>query len=117
MKLTIIGTGYVGLVTGACLADAGNSVFCCDIDAAKIAKLNAGGLPIFEPGLDAIVARNRAAGRLTFSTDRSLTKVLDCLLALSSVRRLVGHCFGVHESVSQLDEASNPFVGRRVWVG
>ncbi|MBI3376483.1 MAG: UDP-glucose/GDP-mannose dehydrogenase family protein [Betaproteobacteria bacterium] len=69
MNITVVGTGYVGLVTGACLADTGNHVFCLDVDAAKIAKLNAGGLPIFEPGLDAVVARNRAAGRLVFSTD------------------------------------------------
>ncbi len=69
MKVSVIGTGYVGLVSGACLADAGNNVFCFDIDAAKIATLNAGGLPIFEPGLEAVVARNRAAGRLVFSTD------------------------------------------------
>ncbi len=69
MKVSVIGTGYVGLVTGACLADAGNNVLCCDIDAGKIATLNSGGLPIFEPGLDAIVARNRAAGRLVFSTE------------------------------------------------
>ncbi len=69
MKVSVIGSGYVGLVTGACLADAGNHVLCCDIDAGKIATLNAGGLPIFEPGLEAIVARNRAAGRLVFSTD------------------------------------------------
>lgn len=69
MNITVVGTGYVGLVTGACLADTGNHVFCLDVDAAKIAKLNAGGLPIFEPGLDAVVARNRAAGRIVFSTD------------------------------------------------
>jgi len=69
MKITIIGTGYVGLVTGACLADAGNHVFCLDLDAAKIATLNAGGIPIFEPGLEAVVRRNRDAGRLVFSTD------------------------------------------------
>ena len=69
MKITIVGTGYVGLVTGACLADAGNHVFCLDLDARKIDTLNAGGLPIFEPGLEAVVARNRAAGRLVFSTD------------------------------------------------
>ncbi|NBS59719.1 MAG: UDP-glucose/GDP-mannose dehydrogenase family protein [Betaproteobacteria bacterium] len=69
MKVSVIGSGYVGLVTGACLADAGNHVLCCDIDAGKIATLNAGDLPIFEPGLEAIVARNRAAGRLVFSTD------------------------------------------------
>jgi len=69
MNVTIIGTGYVGLVAGACLADAGNHVLCCDADAAKIRTLEGGGLPIFEPGLEAIVARNRAAGRLLFTTD------------------------------------------------
>ncbi len=69
MNVTVIGTGYVGLVTGACLADAGNTVFCLDLDERKIARLNQGGIPIFEPGLEPIVRRNREAGRLTFSTD------------------------------------------------
>jgi len=69
MNVTIIGSGYVGLVTGACLADAGNHVFCLDVDARKVAMLNAGGIPIFEPGLEAIVKRNREAGRMVFSTD------------------------------------------------
>lgn len=69
MKITIIGTGYVGLVTGACLAELGNDVFCLDVDQSKIDLLNNGGIPIHEPGLDDVVARNRAAGRIVFSTD------------------------------------------------
>ena len=69
MKVTVIGTGYVGLVTGACLADVGNDVLCLDLDQRKIDTLNGGGIPIHEPGLDAVVARNRAAGRLRFTTD------------------------------------------------
>jgi UDPglucose 6-dehydrogenase len=68
MNVTIIGTGYVGLVTGACLADAGNNVFCVDLMEDKIAQLNAGKIPIYEPGLESIVRRNREAGRLRFST-------------------------------------------------
>ncbi len=69
MNVTIIGTGYVGLVTGACLADAGNSVFCLDVDEKKINLLKENKIPIFEPGLEPVVKRNREAGRLRFSTD------------------------------------------------
>jgi UDPglucose 6-dehydrogenase len=69
MKITVIGTGYVGLVSGTCLAEVGNDVLCLDVDATKIATLNAGGIPIHEPGLESMVARNRAAGRLRFTTD------------------------------------------------
>ncbi|MGH8426564.1 MAG: UDP-glucose dehydrogenase family protein [Gammaproteobacteria bacterium] len=69
MRVTIFGTGYVGLVTGTCLADVGNHVICVDVDAAKVARLNAGEVPIFEPGLDALIARNRREGRLRFTTD------------------------------------------------
>jgi UDPglucose 6-dehydrogenase len=69
MKLTIFGTGYVGLVTGACLAEMGNHVLCMDVDADKIARLERGEIPIFEPGLEPMVARNHTAGRLKFTTD------------------------------------------------
>jgi UDPglucose 6-dehydrogenase len=69
MKVTIFGSGYVGLVSAACLADAGNHVACVDIDVARIAALNAGQVPIYEPGLEALIQRNRDAGRLTFTTD------------------------------------------------
>ena len=69
MKVTIVGSGYVGLVTGACLAEQGNNVFCLDLDPKKIEILNSGGVPIYEPGLKEMIERNRAAGRLQFSTD------------------------------------------------
>jgi UDPglucose 6-dehydrogenase len=69
LKITIVGTGYVGLVSGACFAEVGNEVLCLDVDAAKIRTLEAGGIPIYEPGLLEVVRRNRAAGRLNFTTD------------------------------------------------
>lgn len=71
MKVTIFGTGYVGLVTGACLAEMGNHVVCVDIDQAKVARLGRGEIPIFEPGLESIVRRNHANGQLEFTTDAS----------------------------------------------
>lgn len=69
MKITVIGTGYVGLVTGACLAEVGNDVLCLDMDPAKIALLESGGIPIYEPGLEEMVRRNVSSGRLRFTTD------------------------------------------------
>ena len=69
MKVTVIGTGYVGLVTGACLAEMGNHVVCLDVDEKKIKMLQEGGIPIHEPGLDKLVERNAAVGRLQFTTD------------------------------------------------
>jgi UDPglucose 6-dehydrogenase len=69
MRITMIGSGYVGLVSGACFSDFGHDVICVDKDAAKIAALEAGKMPIFEPGLDTLVATNVAAGRLSFTTD------------------------------------------------
>jgi UDPglucose 6-dehydrogenase len=69
MRVTIFGSGYVGLVSGACLADAGNHVICVDVDAAKIERLNRGEVPIHEPGLEALIKRNAEAGRIEFTTD------------------------------------------------
>jgi UDPglucose 6-dehydrogenase len=69
LKITVNGTGYVGLVTGACFAEVGNDVVCLDVDEAKIRTLNEGGIPIYEPGLADVVKRNRAVGRLRFTTD------------------------------------------------
>ncbi|MDX1395964.1 MAG: UDP-glucose/GDP-mannose dehydrogenase family protein [Gemmatimonadota bacterium] len=69
MVVTVIGTGYVGLVVGSCLAEAGNHVTCADIDESKIARLNSGEVPIYEPGLDRLISHNLAEGRIVFTTD------------------------------------------------
>ncbi|HEV2735627.1 MAG TPA: UDP-glucose/GDP-mannose dehydrogenase family protein [Longimicrobiaceae bacterium] len=69
MQITVVGTGYVGLVVGACLAETGNDVVCADIDAGKIARLNGGEIPIYEPGLEPLVERNLSEGRIRFTTD------------------------------------------------
>jgi UDPglucose 6-dehydrogenase len=69
MKITIFGSGYVGLVTGACFAEVGNDVLCVDVDARKVKMLQCGEIPIHEPGLDEVVRRNSASGRLRFTTD------------------------------------------------
>ncbi|MBN2127432.1 MAG: UDP-glucose/GDP-mannose dehydrogenase family protein [Candidatus Diapherotrites archaeon] len=70
MKVTVIGTGYVGLVAGTCFADLGNNVICLDVDSEKIAKLNSGVVPIYEPGLESMLKRNIASGSIEFTTDK-----------------------------------------------
>src|SRR6476469_381343 len=72
MRVTIFGTGYVGLVTGTCLAEVGHDVVCIDVDAAKVEGLNNGVVPIYEPGLTPMVKANHAEGRLRFTTDAAM---------------------------------------------
>jgi len=72
MRIAMVGTGYVGLVSGACFSEFGIEVTCVDKDAGKIDRLNRGDIPIYEPGLDELVARNAEDGRLTFATDLSV---------------------------------------------
>ena len=82
MKIAVVGTGYVGLVTGTCFAEIGVDVVCVDIDAEKIARIKRGDIPIYEPGLDEMVLRNMKAGRLRFATD--LSTCLDGVEILSA---------------------------------
>ena len=113
MRITVIGTGYVGLVTGTCLADMGNEVTCQDIDAAKIDKLSRGETPIYEPGLAELVVRNHKAGRLRFTTrlEDALAHAEICFIAVgtppdedgSADRR---HVFSVAKAIADYQERS-----------
>ena len=87
MNIAVIGTGYVGLVSGTCFAETGNHVTCVDIDEAKVARMKAGEVPIYEPGLEVLFERNTNQGRLTFTTDLAdaVAKAEIIFLALSSL--------------------------------
>lgn len=86
MKICVVGTGYVGLVAGTCFAESGNDVICVDVDAAKVAALSAGEVPIYEPGLEELVRRNVEQGRLTFQTDLddAVRRSLLCFIAVGT---------------------------------
>ena len=89
MKIAVVGTGYVGLVTGTCLADYGNDVICVDVIQEKIEKLKKGIIPIYEPGLEGMVLENYQSGRLDFTTDiQSALQKSDICLILSSTEMI-----------------------------
>ncbi len=107
MKISIIGTGYVGLVQGACFADTGNSVICMDVDEKKIENLKRGIIPIYEPGLDEVVKRNIQVNRLIFSTNLkySVEKSKIIFLCLPTPQSEDGsadlsHVLGVSEQIA-----------------
>jgi UDPglucose 6-dehydrogenase len=94
MNLLVVGTGYVGLVTGACFAEMGHRVICLDVDAQKIARLEGGVLPIYEPGLEELVKRNAAEGRLSFTTDyaKGVAHATACFIAVPTPSDASGAC-------------------------
>ena len=106
MRVSIFGTGYVGLVTGACLAEVGNHVVCMDIDADKVARLEQGEIPIYEPGLEALVKRNHAAGRLAFTTDADAATRHGEVVFIARVVLLVEEVFVTMFSRPLVTEAS-----------
>ncbi len=116
MNLTIIGTGYVGLVTGTCFADLGNEVICADNDEKKIKVLNDGGIPIYEPGLEELIKKNREKGRLSFTTDieeavKASTVIFICvgtppredgsadLTAIEKVSKVIAGCMNSYKII------------------
>ena len=115
MRIVVVGSGYVGLVSGACFADFGHDVICVDKDRDKIARLEAGEIPIYEPGLDQLVEANRRAGRLTFSTDLA-TSVPDAEVVFLAVgtpsRRGDGHAdlTFVYQAAREVAEAARGFL-------
>ena len=108
MRVVMIGTGYVGLVSGTCFAEFGADVTCVDVDAAKIAKLESGTIPIYEPGLAAMVASNVTAGRLQFTTDIGVVGGADLVFIAVGTPSRRGDGFAdlsyVYEAARQIGE-------------
>ena len=98
MKLCMIGTGYVGLVSGVCFADIGNQVICVDKDKNKIDKLNSGISPIYEPGLDELIKKNFTAKRLSFTTNIISDKLIALSISVVNERRLAKKFFFINSS-------------------
>ena len=117
MRIAMIGTGYVGLVSGACFSDFGHVVTCIDRDAAKIRELQNGKIPIFEPGLDALVASNVEAGRLSFATESAAAiRAADAVFLAVGTPSRRGDGFAdlsyVHDAARELaDDGINLIVG------
>jgi UDPglucose 6-dehydrogenase len=115
MNLLMIGTGYVGLVTGACLAEMGHHVICLDIDEGKIAALQQGAVPIYEPGLEELVKRNVNAGRLTFTSNykEAVQKSKVCFIAVPTPSREDGSCdvsFVLQAAASIAEHMTDPLI-------
>src|ERR671912_889621 len=108
MKIAVVGTGYVGLVLGACMAESGNDVICVDKDTAKVAMLRRGKIPIFEPGLEELVKRNKTEGRLVFTTDlpKAVKAAEVCFIAVGTPQGEDGsadlrHVMGVAREIAK----------------
>jgi len=97
MRIAVIGTGYVGLVSGACFSEFGVSVTCVDMDSAKIARLRRGEMPIYEPGLESLVTANMAAGRLSFTNE--LPPALELVVQIGELLGLSGVDLGYEEAL------------------
>ena len=121
MKICMIGTGYVGLVSGACLADLGNTVWCVDKNKQKINMLNNNKIPIFEPGLKELVSKNYTSGRLKFTTDLSLGVknsdiVFICVGTPSSKKKNSTDLQYVFKAANEISKCINKFKIRFIWI-
>src|SRR2546428_4592528 len=115
MKLCVIGTGYVGLVVGTCFAESGNDVICVDIDQHKVAELRNGKVPIYEPGLEELIRRNTADGRLRFTTDLAMAvkEGMVCFIAVGTPSDIDGSA-DVRMVLQAAAEAARVMPGYRV---